>query len=88
MIPLPTMAEREERIATMDRHAGTPPEPCAFVDGRCAVRERLNRAVRSWQAQVNRGRGKHRMAVAGQNYRAALRELSNHHCSPAPGSEA
>ena len=88
MIPLPSPAEREAYIATVDHHAGVPPEPCAFVDGKCQVRARLNREVRSWRAQVNSGRGKHRMVVAGTNYRRALRELANHHCHPAPGSEA
>ena len=74
---------------TLDVPAGVLPEPCAFVEGQCAVRERLNRTVRGWQRELKRGaRRGHRMVVAAQNYRAALRELANHPCHPAPGSEA
>ncbi len=80
-IPHPTPAEREQYVATVDHLTGVLPEPFVWSDGKCQVRERLNRTVRGWAAQVNRGRGKHQMVVAGTNYRRSLRELAAHHCS-------
>ena len=89
MIPHPTPAERESVADVLDRMHGAVPEPCVWLDGKCETRERLNRTVRGWQRELKRGaRRGHRMVVAAQNYRAALRELAAHPCHPAPGSEA